>query len=416
MDTNISFEGTDIVTANDAGSANNDNIPADKGDVVDINTGKTDNIGDQSNNNGDDNQHDNTGSVDTGLEAGSIINFEGNDYNVAENGDIVDKDGNVFKEAKDVKAWLDENQVDDGNNDELSIDNIVKSLGYDIKDDNGKSIEFSNTVEGVKSYVNSIVELQANDIRQGTINKFYQDNPLVKQFVDYVQLTGTPRGFGELPDRTGIQLSKDNRDQHVAIIRMAAQEFGNKSLNDNYIKYLESTGSLYDEAKNQLEALQAKDLNLRKQIETEAAQARENERKQVEDYFKKVNNVITSRKIGDYTLPEHITLERNGAKVTLTLNDFYDFVSKPIEGDDGQLMTQYSRALNNQTDDELLNKELLDAWLLFTGGSYKDLVNMIAKEDNVRRIMIKSKDNKAKHQLKITKPKVKVSGADIQFD
>ena len=411
----ISFEGNDIVNGGNAPVTDDKANAVNKDDVVDISTNKTDDINDQTGDNTTANTTANNADDNNGLEVGTVINFDGQDYTVAENGDIVDKDGNIFKEAKDVKAWIDENQVEDGNED-FSVDNVIKALGYEIKDDKGNLVEFDNNVEGLKAYVDSVIELQSNDIRQGTINKFYQDNPLVKQFVDYVQLTGTPRGFGELPDRTGIQVVQDNRDQQIAIIKMAAQEFGNKTLNDNYIKYLESTGTLYDEAKSQLEALQAKDVQLRKQIETEAAQAREQDRLEVENYFKKVNEVITSRKLGEYTLPENVTIQRNGTKVTLTLNDFYDFVSKPVKGDDGQIMTQYSRALENQSNEDLLNKELLDAWLIFTGGSYKDLVNMIAKEDNVRRIMIKSKDNKAKHQMKISKPKSKVSADDIVFN
>ena len=411
----ISFEGNDILDGGKAPVTDDKANGVNKDDVVDIATNKTDDINDQNDDNTTANTTANTTDDNNGLEVGTVITFDGKDYTVAENGDIVDKDGNIFKEAKDVKAWIDENQVADGNED-FSVDSVIKALGYEIKDDKGNLVEFDNSVEGLKAYVDSVIELQSNDIRQGTINKFYQDNPLVKQFVDYVQLTGTPRGFGELPDRTGIQVAQDNRDQQIAIIKMAAQEFGNKTLNDNYIKYLESTGTLYDEAKAQLAALQAKDVQLRKQIETEAAQAREQDRLEVENYFKKVNEVITSRKLGEYTLPENVTIQRNGTKVTLTLNDFYDFVSKPVKGEDGQIMTQYSRALENQSNEDLLNKELLDAWLIFTGGSYKDLVNMIAKEDNVRRIMIKSKDNKAKHQMKISKPKSKVSADDIVFN
>ena len=409
---NISFEGNDITTTANNSNADNTSTGVDQTDVQDIDTGKTDDINDQSSNTQTNNDNDTNSS---NLEAGTVIEFDGVNYTVAENGDIVDKDGKVFKEAKDVKAWLDENQTSDDDDNEISIQNLQKQLGIEITDESGKIIEFTNTPSGIKAYVDSVIELQANTIRQGTINKFYQDNPMVKQFVDYVQLTGTPKGFGELPDRTGIQIEKDNKEQQVAIIRMAAKEFGNKSLNDNYIKYLDNTGSLYDEAKSQLEALQAKDKETRKNIETEAAKAREEERLAVETYFRKVNDVITSRKLGDYTLPEHIVKEENGKKVTLTLNDFYDYVSKSKEDEHGNLLTAYQRDLDKQSDDDLLAKELIDAWLMFTGGSYKDLINMIAKEDNVKKLTIRSKENRAKHQIKINKPKAKVSADDIIF-
>ncbi len=173
---------------------------------------------------------------------------------------LVDSDGNVFKEAKDVQSWLDENNATDSDeNGELSIDGIREALGIDVTDENGKPMEFDNTPAGVKNYVESVIALKSNEIQEGTINKLFAANPLLKQFIDYVQLTGTPRGFGDIPDRSGIQLDKDNPEQLKAVIRMAAQEFGNASLNESYIKYLQDSGALYDEAKNQLQALVGKD-------------------------------------------------------------------------------------------------------------------------------------------------------------
>lgn len=425
-DINIDFEGNNSTNPDNGNVTDNNNNPANEPDTTDLDNGGTGDINDPNNNNNPDDANnnnnntnpDNDNQIPHDLEVGTTLEIDGADYTVAENGDIVDKDGKVFKEAKDVKAWLADNQVDDNDsNEEINIENLQKQLGIQITTEDGKPAEFTNDAAGVKAYVESVINLKSDEIRQGTINKFYSDNPLVKQFVDYVQLTGSPKGFGELPDRTGIQIDKDNKEQQIAIIRMAATEFGNKTLNDNYIKYLESIGSLYDEAKVQLEALQNKDKEVRKDIETRAAAAREQERKDVENYFKKVNQVIVNRKLGGYTLPDNIVKERNGQKVTLTLNDFYDYVAKSTEVDkDGNYMTGYQRDLNNQSDDELLNKELIDAWLMFTGGSYKDLVNMVVKEDNVRKLVIKSKENRNKHQITMKKPsKSKVSIDDIVF-
>lgn len=425
-DVNIDFEGNDVKTPDNGDVANNNNNPVNNPDSTNLDTGGTGDINDPANNNNPDNNGNNNDNPDNNpdnqhphdLEVGTTLEIDGVDYTIAENGDIVDKEGKVFKEAKDVKAWLEENKPsDDDNNGEINIENLQKQLGIQITTEDGKPAEFTNDAAGVKAYVESVINLKSDEIRQGTINKFYSDNPMVKQFVDYVKITGSPKGFGELPDRTGIQLDKDNKDQQIAIIRMAATEFGNKSLNDNYIKYLESTGALYDEAKVQLEALQNKDKQTRKDIETRAAVIREEERQNLENYFNKINQVITSRKLGNYTLPENIVKEVNGQKITLNLNDFYDYVAKTTEKDEeGNLMTGYQRDLDNQTDDELLNKELIDAWLMFTGGSYKDLVNMIAKEDNVRKLIIKSKENRNKHQVAIKKPnKSKVNVEDIVF-
>jgi hypothetical protein len=341
------------------------------------------------------------------LEAGTVLEFEGVEYKVDDKGNVVDKEGNIYKKAEEVKDWMSSLDTTDENDlTELNINNIQKEVGYDIVDENNNPVEFENSLKGVKAYIEAVKEQETRNIVQGTMNKFYNDNPLVKQFVDYVTLTGSPRGFGDIPDRRGIKLDAENKDQHIAIIKMAAQEFGNSGINDNYIKYLETTGGLYDEAKLQLKALQDKDVAVRKQIEEQAAAARVQEEKELNEYFEEVNNVIRSRKLGQFTLPENVTVERNGRKLTLNLDDFYKYVSQRsvVDEESGNKITAYQRDLHNQSNKNLLEKELLDAYLMFIGGSYADLINMIAKEDNVKKLVLKSKENKNKNGITIKKP------------
>lgn len=420
---NIDFEGG----AGTQPAANTDPNPANQEDTTALDGGGTEDVTGKSNENqpqegpnpnpnpeGNQVNDDKPGET-TGLEAGTEIEFDGNTYTVAENGDIVDSDGNVFKEAKDVQAWLDENNtVDTDENGELSIDAIREAVGIDVTDENGKAVEFDNTPAGVRSYVDSVIAIKSTEIQQGTINKLFNDNPLLKQFIDYVQITGTPRGFGDIPDRSGIQLDKDNPEQLKAVIRMAAQEFGNASLNESYIKYLQDSGALYDEAKNQLQALVGKDQAYRKEIEQRAEQERQAQEASIQQYWKGVNEAINKRVIGGYKLPESFVKNINGQKVTLTPNDFYDYVALAREGEDGTRMTGYQRDLDNLSEEEALNRELLDAWLMFTGGSYKDLVNMAVNEEKVRKLVVKSKQQRSARTIKVNKPKSsKVSPDEI---
>lgn len=337
------------------------------------------------------------------LAVGDEVEVDGITYKVAENGDLVDDKGKVFKEAKDVTEWLKSVEVNsDNETSPITVASIQKTLGIEIKDENGKPVEFTDDADGVKAYVDSVIELRSNELQQAAINRLYSDNPLLKQFQDYVQLNGTPKGFGEIPDRSGIKLDKDNEAQLVAVIKMAAQEFGNKSLNDNYIKYLRDSGGLYDEARNQLDALVAKDRAYRKDIETKAAVQREEEATRIKEYWEKVNNIINSRVIGGYKIPDSFTKEVNGKKVVITPNDFFDYVSNAtVENKDGSYVTAYQRDLNNITDDEFLVREMLDAWLMFTGGTYKDLIDMAVKENEVRRLVVKSKESRAAKTVKV---------------
>ena len=423
---NIDFEGG----AGTQPAANAEPNPANQEDTTSLNGDTTEDVTGKSNENqGQDDDtskpedninqvNDDENKQESSLEVGTQIEFDGNTYTVTENGDVVDSEGNVFKKAEDVQAWLDENNtVDTDENGELSIDAIREAVGIDVTDENGKPVDFDNTPAGVRSYVESVVALKSNEIQQGTINKLFNDNPLLKQFIDYVRITGTPRGFGDIPDRSGIQLDKDNPEQLKAVIRMAAQEFGNASLNESYIKYLQDSGALYDEARNQLQALVGKDQAYRKEIEQRAEAARQQEAAEIQEYWTGVNNAISNRVIGGYKLPESFVKNINGQKVTLTLNDFYNYVAVAREGEDGSRMTGYQRDLDNLSNEDALNRELLDAWLMFTGGSYKDLVNMAVNEEKVRKLVLKSKQQRSARTIKVNKPKQsKVSSNDILFD
>lgn len=362
--------------------------------------GQSDDTSNDSNQNDQDTQHSSTGE----LAVGDTLEFEGSTYTVDKDGNLVDNKGSIFKQANEVSDWLKSMDVDDNNQTDggLNLASIQEALGVTVTDSEGKAVEFTDDANGVKAYINSVIDLKSNELQTAAINKLYSDNPLLKQFNDYVQLTGTPRGFGEIPDRSGIQVEKDNEAQQVAIIRMAAQEFGNKSLNENYIKYLRDSGGLYDEARNQLQALAEKDIAVRKEIETKAAIKRQEEAENVANYWKNVSNVIDGRMIAGYKLPESFTKEVNGQKVVITPNDFYNYLSKANEQDaDGNRVTGYQKDLSNLSDADYLNRELLDAWLMFTGGTYKDLIDMAVKEDKVRQLRVKSKEQRTTKSVKI---------------
>lgn len=354
---------------------------------------------------GKDKPADTTDDSSTGeLTAGDTIDVDGVIYTVAENGDLVDDKGNVFKEAKDVQDWLKSVEIEDDNADtSITLSSIQDALGVTITDEDGKEVQFTEDAAGVKSYVDSVIALRSQELQDAAINRLYQDNPLLKQFQDYVQLNGTPKGFGEIPDRSGIRLDKDNEQQLVAVIKMAAQEFGNKSLNDNYIKYLRDSGGLYDEARAQLQALVEKDAAYKKDIETKAQEQRDAQAKATADYWDKVNRIVESRQIGGYRIPDSFTKEVDGKKIVVTPKDFFAYLSNPKESEDGRVATGYQHDLAKLSDDEYMNREILDAWLMFTGGTYKDLIDMAVKEEQVRQLRVKSKDRRSTKTVKVVR-------------
>lgn len=398
--TDLNGNGTADITGKD-----NQNNQNKNGNGSDDNNANENNVDDNSNNNSD---NSSTGE----LKAGDHVEFDGVVYTVSENGDLVDENNNVFKKADEIEDWI--NSLDTEENNGIDIDGIQTAVGIEVIGEDGNPMEFTNDAEGVNAYVKAVIDLKSRELQDGAINKLYADNPILKQFQDYVTVNGTYHGFGELPDRTGWVVDKDNTDQQEAIVKIAAAEFGNMSINDNYIKYLKDTGALYDEAVNQLLALQQKDKEVRRDIEAKAIAARQQEQEELENYWNKVNDVINGRTIAGYKLPESFIKEVDGKKQTVTPRDFYDYLSKQTEVDaDGNRMTGYQKDLSSESEEAFMARELITAWLFFTGGTYKDLGNMAIKEEAVRTLKLKSKEHRAHKTIKVTKPASKSTKDDI---
>lgn len=436
----IDFDGTNQQPSNNGSTApNNDNNPMAAPDINGGNNGATD-INNQNNqpatpptnqqvtepttppasNDNNQQQADNNQQHSTGeLAVGSQVEFDGQTYTVAENGDLIDADNNVFKAAADVQDWIKSLEVDDSNDDgEISLGSIQKAIGLEITGTDGNPIEYTNDAEGVNAYINDVITNACHEVEEATINRIYGDNPLIKSFIDYVTITGSAKGFGEIPDRSNVNLDKDNETQQENIILAAAQEFGNKSVNENYIKYLKDSGALYDEAKSCLEALQQKDAQVRQQLEEQARQEKENQVKQATEYYNYVNDLIKGGTIGQYAIPETLVREVNGQKITVNRDDFFDFVSRPITDNEGN---QYNCAADmiyaHLPFEKQVEMNMINNWLLFTGGTYKDLVDMAIKENQVKVLKLKSKQQGTKGTVRITKPtNNKFNANDLVFD
>ena len=420
----------------DTGSANSD---GDNGQVTNLNTGKIDhdvnglpvenldeqggnadggnkgtddkNSGNDGNSNADVNsdndgtKNDNINNEDnkdkTELAEGTVIEVGEEKYTIDANGNLVDKDNNIFKEAKDVNAWLKEfDKVEDTDDKEISISSIQNAIGVEITDDNDKPIEFENTTEGVKAYIDAVIETSKEEVQEAAINTLYQKYPILNEVLNYYIANGNSlEGFGQVPDRSGIVIDDTNEAQQEAIIRAAWNEQGRKGDVESYIGYLKSSGTLLATAQEELAALQESDAQYRKELEEEA-ERKENERiATLEKYWNGVHDVIKTRQIAGYQIPEQIIITRNGQKLSVTPEDFFNYIYRVDE--EGH--SAYERDLAKQTPESRRDDEILRAYLMFVGGNYSNLVNMAINKEKVATLKLRAKERSAS-TVRITKP------------
>lgn len=390
------------------GEQNQDITNLDNGQVENPNGGENINEPpagkEKDENNGNDNP--------TKLEEGTTLEIGDTKYTVDKDGNVVDSNGNIFKEASQVSEWMKEFENVEENTSDISIDSIKAAIGIEITDDNDKPIVFDNTVEGIKSYVDSVIETSKQEHYDTAINTLYQKYPIVKDVINYYVANGNSlEGFGQVPDRSGIEIDENNEAQQEQIIRTAWSERKQRGDVNSYINYLKSSGTLLATAKEELDGLKEADAQYKRDIEAKAAAEEKEKIETLERYWNGVHDIIKSRKIAGYQIPESIVITRDGQKLSVTPEDFFNYIYRV----DKEGKSAYERDLEAETPDVRRDDEILRAYLKYVGGNYSNLVDMAINEKNVATLKLRAKQHNAS-AIRVTKPKsTKPDGANIDL-
>lgn len=359
-----------------------------------------------------DNNDTNDNQSTSNLEAGTSIEVGDATYTVDDKGNLLDANGNIFKEAKDVQAWLDEFDSVEDTQDAIDIKSIQDAIGVDILDDNNKKVKFDNTPDGIKSYVNAVIESARQEHYETAINTLYQRFPILDDVINYYIANGNSlKGFNDIPDRRNITIDESNEAQQEAIIRTAWSERGQKGDVTGYINYLKSSGTLYVTAKDELASLQEADEEYRKQLDEEANRKEQEEAQIIRNYWNGVHEVIKNRKIAGYQIPESILITRNGQKFAVTPEDFFNYIYRV----DKNGKSAYEYDLAKQTPESRRDDEILRAYLTFVGGNYSNLVDMAINKKEVEKLRLKAKERNTT-KLRINRPtNTSKKGKDIDL-
>lgn len=392
----------DTTNLDDINNGDNSNNNDDKG-----NNNNDDKGNDKGNNDGNDKSTDND---DSELSQGDVVEIGNNSYTVDDKGNLVDASGNIFKEAKDVKSFLEGLDKVDDDTEELNIQSIQNAIGITVTDENDKPVEFENTVEGIKSYMNAVIEAAKEEHYETAINTLYQRYPILNDVLNYYIANGNSlEGFGEVPDRSGITIDDANEAQQEYIIRTAWSEQGRKGNVDNYIAYLKSNGTLAAIAKEELEGLQESDRAYKEEMEKQAKEIEDKRIADTEKYWNGVHDVIKNRNIAGYQIPENIIISRNGEKISASPEDFFNYIYRVDEN--GQ--SAYVKDLLQEIPESRRDDEILRAYLKFVGGNYSNLVDMAINKATVNKLRFKAKEKSTSYR--VTKPTNNNQKKDINF-
>ena len=363
---------------------------------------------DQPNNNEENTNEENTNEEnkenpneeDIKLEEGNTVTVEDKTYTVDKDGNLVDDKGNIFKKAEEVKDWLKEFSVDETKDDEINLDNIQKALDYEVTDEDGNPITYENNIQGVKAYISDVIETSKLEHYETAINTLYQKYPILQEVLNYYIANGNSlEGFTETPDRSNITIDDTNEEQQIEIIKTLWKEQGIKGDVTQYINYLKNASILTSTAKEALDTLKSIDAEHKKAYEEEAERRKQESYEAEVEHWTNIKNIIDSKEIAGYKIPDSITISRNGQKISVTPNDFFNYIYRV----DNENKSAYQRDLEAEEPSKRLNDEILRAYLKFTGGSYADLVNMAINQEKVNNLKLKAKQNANSKSIKINR-------------
>lgn len=404
-------DGNDNVTNISTGNIEHD---PNGTSVDDIDDETTTNIVDDENNTTDEDVNNSDDTINEPLQPGTSIEVEGKTYTVDDNGNVLDENGNVFKEASEVNDWINSfDQVDDTSDDSIiSIQSIQDAIGIDITDDDNNVVSYENTPEGIKDYINDVIDSAKNEHYETAIATLYQKYPILNDVLNYYIANGNSlEGFAQVPDRSNIVIEEDNEEQQEAIIRTAWAEREQKGDVNSYIAYLKSSGALLSTAREELDAIKEADEQYRQELEEEAERV-ENERiEKLEQYWNEVYDTIQKRTIAGYQIPESIIVNRNNQKISVTPDDFFNYIYRVDK--DGK--SAYERDLEAETPESRREDEILRAYLKFVGGNYSNLVDMAINKEKVNKLKLIAKERNTSN-IRINRPKgSSAKGADIDL-
>jgi hypothetical protein len=354
--------------------------------------------------------------VASDYEEGTVIEVDDVTYTIDAKGNAVDKDGNIFKEVKDVSEWIKSlNDSTPGDNtDNLSVSALKELFDVEVTDDNDRPIEFTDTKEGRQEYINAVLEATREESASATIQALYNKYPFIEQAIAYYVTNGNSLdGFGVVQDRSSITIDPNNTEQQESIIKSAWKERGQKGDADAYIQYLKANNLLKDTAEAELEGLKEKDVETKEALNKKAEEAEKTRIENEKTYWNNVKSVIENKVIAGYKIPDTIIIEKDGKKITASPNDFFNYLYQ-IDKTTGR--SRYENELIAEAPEKRLNDELLAAYIKFSGGSYSSLVNMAIHDKNIKTLKLTAKKTQTTKVTPRPPKKPDASNVDLGFD
>ena len=332
-----------------------------------------------------------------GLEQLELENADGTKSNAFLNSDgrIVDDTGKVLYTKEEADALLSDVDLT-----ELSIENVSKLSGIELKDETGATIQFDNTPAGFAAREAKIREQSYNEGANSSILEFFNEHPDIKQIFEFKQKNNTIDGFKPSVDYTTITLDKTNEAQLMEVIVEANMKQGkSKEQAEKYAAYIKANNTLYEEALDNQSVLKQMDATAKAEVQKQKDldyQNTLNKVKQKFGYFVKdgkvevldnegsvYNTIVTKGQIGEFRIPD-VGLkvpQPDGSFKLMSRRQIADYISLAADKyGNSQAMIDYNARLSNPQE------ELMAYITTLLGGNISQLAKQTIAHSKAKEI------------------------------
>ena len=346
------------------------------------------------------------GGVDNNDDSKNIIDFTSDKFSLNENGELTNSKGEVVKTQEQLKTegyFDEEGNLINPDTKEILLSNaqtsdepipliqeIQQVLGYELKDEDGKTLELPDTVEGIVKLVEKVSDIKNKQAQK----EFLDSNPEIRAYANHLSAGGSrDTYFKNSKDYKSIDLNTLDADQKAILIY---EDYIKSGLTEARAKALVEAHKKNNEidaySEESLNTLKAKQIQQEEQDIKKAAELRRQQVEAANKTVELISTTVTAGKIGEIVIPES------------DRKSFIDYLTKPVDKNGN---TQY----NLDSSKEDINRELQAAFWKFKGYDFNTMI-----KNKVAQAKVQDLRQRVQKETKKIENNRDVRGTDKGFD
>lgn len=307
-----------------------------------------------------------------------------------EENSIEEEEENSIEESEEEEE--EEEEKTDESEEESLISSIRKNLGYE--DIEG---EFEDTEEGLVNFTKQAAARMAEDY----IDERFESNPIMKDFLQYVDAGGDPKLFitTKYPetDYSQLKFDEDNTEFQEKLVKedLVASGYSGEEL-EAELEDIRNGGILESKARRALNRLKVKQQQEQEGlVEKQQDIVRQQEEQEKEAWDEIKNEIKTKNSLNGMRFPE---ADKTG---------FLEYLSKPVEKDKTQRDIKFEKMS--------LEDQLTIEFMVYKDMKLTNLIEKKAKDLNAKKLRDRLKSSKLDKRTDDRDRKTE-SATDVELD